>query len=182
MPSRVERSAWRRWQESPITGEITKETVKTTARGMPGVSGVTVVTTLVCFFISHTRLRAHPAPGIPCASHAGAKGFAEPGCFSAPRDCEVASLFEKSIRLSALSVSPGVGGLAALFLIPPPAKRWGGVGSDEAQRNASRGGGLLSDSICCLTPHPGLRFTSAFPPHRSLTLAGGGIREREGHR
>jgi hypothetical protein len=40
---------------------------KTIARGMPGVSGVTVVTTLVCFFISHTRLRAHPAPGIPCA-------------------------------------------------------------------------------------------------------------------
>jgi hypothetical protein len=34
----------RRWQESPVTGEITKETVKTIARGMPGVSGVTVVT------------------------------------------------------------------------------------------------------------------------------------------
>ena len=34
---------------------------------MPGVSGVTVVTMLVCFFISHTRLRAHRAPGIPCA-------------------------------------------------------------------------------------------------------------------
>jgi hypothetical protein len=34
---------------------------------MPDVSGVTVVTTLVCFFISHTRLRAHPASGIPCA-------------------------------------------------------------------------------------------------------------------
>src|SRR5579859_3009905 len=37
---------------------------------MPGVSGVTVVTTLVCFFISHTRLRAlserpaFPAPSI----------------------------------------------------------------------------------------------------------------------
>jgi hypothetical protein len=34
---------------------------------MPGVSGVTVVTTLVCFFISHARLRVHRAPGIPCA-------------------------------------------------------------------------------------------------------------------
>src|SRR2546421_7726738 len=41
--------------------------VKTIARGMPGVSGVTVVTTLVCFFILHARLRAHRAPGIPCA-------------------------------------------------------------------------------------------------------------------
>src|SRR6476661_4865281 len=34
---------------------------KTIARGMPGCSGVTVVTTLVCFFISHARLRAHRA-------------------------------------------------------------------------------------------------------------------------
>src|SRR4051812_32531557 len=40
---------------------------KTIARGMPGVSGVTVVTMLVCFFILHARLRAHRAPGIPCA-------------------------------------------------------------------------------------------------------------------
>jgi energy-converting hydrogenase Eha subunit G len=31
--------------------ESTKETVKTIARGMPGVSGVTVLTTLVCFSI-----------------------------------------------------------------------------------------------------------------------------------
>src|SRR5579863_5474545 len=34
---------------------------------MPGGSGVTVVTMLVCFFISHTRPRARRAPGIPCA-------------------------------------------------------------------------------------------------------------------
>src|SRR5712671_5665025 len=40
---------------------------KTIARGMPGRTGVTVVTTLVCFFISHARLRVHRAPGIPCA-------------------------------------------------------------------------------------------------------------------
>jgi len=38
------------WQKSPVTKESTKETVKTIARGMPGVSGVTVVTTLVCSF------------------------------------------------------------------------------------------------------------------------------------
>jgi len=30
-------SAQRRWQESPVTGESTKETVKTIARGKPGV-------------------------------------------------------------------------------------------------------------------------------------------------
>ena len=34
----------------PVTGESAKETVKTIARGMPGVSGVTVVTMLVCSF------------------------------------------------------------------------------------------------------------------------------------
>jgi hypothetical protein len=34
---------------------------------MPGEPGVTVVTMLVCFFILHARLRAHRAPGIPCA-------------------------------------------------------------------------------------------------------------------
>ena len=38
----LESSLWRqlrrrRWQESPVTGESTKETVKTIARGMPGV-------------------------------------------------------------------------------------------------------------------------------------------------
>jgi hypothetical protein len=53
-----------RWQESPVTGESTKETVKTIARGMPGVSGVTVVTMLVCFFIF-----AHKAAGALSARH-----------------------------------------------------------------------------------------------------------------
>ena len=32
---------------------------KTIARGMPGVSGVTVVTMLVCFLFLHMRLRVH---------------------------------------------------------------------------------------------------------------------------
>jgi len=39
---------------------------KTIARGMPGVSGVTVVTNARVFY-HHARLRAHQAPGIPCA-------------------------------------------------------------------------------------------------------------------
>jgi len=39
---------------------------KTIARGMPGVSGVTVVTNARVFY-HHARLRAQPAPGIPCA-------------------------------------------------------------------------------------------------------------------
>src|SRR6267154_3785012 len=49
---------------------------KTIARGMPGRSGVTVVTTLVCLFFLHTRLRVHWASGIPCAlCYLGANGF-----------------------------------------------------------------------------------------------------------
>jgi hypothetical protein len=47
-----------RWQTSPVAEESAEETVKTIARGMPGEPGVPAVTMLVCFFISHTRLRA----------------------------------------------------------------------------------------------------------------------------
>src|SRR5579863_4884488 len=43
-----------------------KETVKTIARGMPDVPGVTVVTNARVLY-HHARLRAHQAPGIPCA-------------------------------------------------------------------------------------------------------------------
>jgi hypothetical protein len=39
----------RRWQKSPVTGESTKETVKTIAQGMSECFGEPVVTTLVCF-------------------------------------------------------------------------------------------------------------------------------------
>ncbi|MDE1936793.1 hypothetical protein, partial [Bradyrhizobium sp.] len=42
------RRGW--WQESPITRETTKETVKTIARGMPDVFGVPAVTCLRAFF------------------------------------------------------------------------------------------------------------------------------------
>jgi hypothetical protein len=42
--------ARRRWQESPVTGESAKETVKTIAQGRPGETGEPVVTMLVCFY------------------------------------------------------------------------------------------------------------------------------------
>jgi hypothetical protein len=57
---------WRRWQQSPVTGESTKETVKTIVQGMPAEPGEPVVTTRVLFTL-HTRLRVHRTPGIPCA-------------------------------------------------------------------------------------------------------------------
>src|SRR6266567_4156752 len=57
-------SAGRRWQNSMVTEESTKEAVKTIARGMPGDSGVTVVTMLVCFFYF-----AREAAGASSARH-----------------------------------------------------------------------------------------------------------------
>jgi hypothetical protein len=71
-----EASASRRgwWQESPITKKSTKETVKTIARGMPGV---TVVTNSYAFYFcirgcGCIERPAFPAPSIfgvahPCA-------------------------------------------------------------------------------------------------------------------
>src|SRR3979490_1274224 len=55
-------SAQRRWQESPVAGESTKETVKTIACGNAGCSGGLVVTTLVCV----TTLCAR---GCGCSGH-----------------------------------------------------------------------------------------------------------------
>jgi hypothetical protein len=64
----AEVSAGRRWQTSPVTGESTKETVKTIAQGRPGVSGEPVVTTLVCLLhFAREAAGAHGAPGFPCA-------------------------------------------------------------------------------------------------------------------
>src|SRR6476620_1731394 len=56
---------------------------------MPGLSGVTVVTMLVCFLHLHARLRVHRAPGIPCAlCFLRASGFERLGRI-APRECGV---------------------------------------------------------------------------------------------
>jgi hypothetical protein len=57
----------RRWQTSPVTGESAKETVKTIARGMPDVSGVTVVTNACAFYhctrgCGRAERPAFPAP------------------------------------------------------------------------------------------------------------------------
>jgi len=60
-------SSWRkpfrrwRWQTSPVTGESTKETVKTIARGMPGDSGVTVVTNARVFYTTRAAAGASGA-------------------------------------------------------------------------------------------------------------------------
>jgi hypothetical protein len=85
----------RRWQESPVAGESAKETVKTIARGMPGDSGVTVVTNSRVFYTPRE------AAGALGARHSPRPLFGEGGKFIAnlgrirPRDRETMSwLFE----------------------------------------------------------------------------------------
>src|SRR6202158_1685318 len=53
----------RRGETSPVTGESTKEAVKTIACGNAGCSGATVVTTLVCYL--HIAREAAGAAGHP---------------------------------------------------------------------------------------------------------------------
>jgi hypothetical protein len=60
-------SQGRRWQTSPVTGESTKETVKTIAQGRPGDLGEPVVTNACAFYTTHaaagatgTRLSLRP--------------------------------------------------------------------------------------------------------------------------
>src|ERR1019366_5434002 len=53
----------RRWQQSPVTGESTKETVNTIACGNAGCPGATVVTN-ACVLLPYTRgcgCNGHPA-------------------------------------------------------------------------------------------------------------------------
>jgi hypothetical protein len=54
---------------------------------MPEMFGVPVVSLLVCFFHSHTRLRVCKAPGIPCALFAFEGGSSKPRVQFVPRDC-----------------------------------------------------------------------------------------------
>jgi len=55
-------------QTSPVTGESTKETVKTIARGMPGVSGVTVVTNAACLLHTTRGCGRIGRPAFPAPS------------------------------------------------------------------------------------------------------------------
>src|ERR1019366_7040028 len=63
-------SQGRRWQKSPVTGESAKETVKTIARGMPDVSGVTVVTNACAFYQCTRGCGRAERPAFPAPSDA----------------------------------------------------------------------------------------------------------------
>jgi hypothetical protein len=90
---------------------------------MPGYSGGPVVTTLVCLFISHARLRVHWAPGIPHALVFPGRTFLQKLGRIAPRDR---------------------GGLSTNFVVIP-AKA--GSSIPEAAENKSRGRGVLDRPV-----------------------------------
>jgi hypothetical protein len=58
----------RRWQESPVTGKSTKETVKTIAQGRPDCLGEPVVTKLVCFLFCTRGCGCGEHPAFPAPS------------------------------------------------------------------------------------------------------------------
>ncbi len=66
--------------------------------GMPGESGVPVVTTLVCLFSPHTRLRVHWPPGIPHALNFSGRTLHPQLGPPAPRECEVISEMRAGMR------------------------------------------------------------------------------------
>jgi hypothetical protein len=92
------------WQESPITRETTKETVTPSCRECRSEPGEPVVTTLVCFFVLHTRPRVHRAPGIPCALCLfEGRSFAKPAspCVAGGRRCVRKKRRHSGARVSA---------------------------------------------------------------------------------
>src|SRR6266478_4651473 len=77
----------RRWQKSPVTGEITKETVKTIVQGMP-VDAVYLWLLTRVLFLLHTRPRVQRASGIPCALCCFEGGLLEQLGRTVSRECE----------------------------------------------------------------------------------------------
>jgi hypothetical protein len=94
-----------RRQPSPVSGASAKETVKTIARGMPGVSGVTVVTNARVYYhytrgCGRTKRPAFPAPSDGRGRELDSKPRAQ-----ARRDCRTVAM-DGAVPL-AISVMPG---------------------------------------------------------------------------
>src|ERR1700720_3642194 len=75
----------RRWQKSPVTGESTKETVKTIACGNAGCSGATVVTNARAYYTTRAAAGATGTRHSPRPLFSGRRIHAQLGRI-APRD------------------------------------------------------------------------------------------------
>src|SRR5437763_11941270 len=112
---------------------------------MPGVSGVTVVTMLVCFFILHARLRVHRAPGIPCALSLWAKHSCTTRAHRAARMWRCVSFTREAHSAHGSSSLPR---LRAVFV--------GRVAHRARSDTMCRGGGLSDRADPHSTPTPDL--------------------------
>jgi hypothetical protein len=128
------------WQESPITRETTKETVKTIAQETPGCPALPVVT-CSCAFFSHARLRVRPAPGVSCTLFFARVLSHITRTRSAPRECEV-WLFEIQVDLPPHSWSSCAGSDPRIHHLQekPFAKRMGCRVIGERKRRRSSNG------------------------------------------
>jgi hypothetical protein len=101
------------WQESPVTKESPKETVKTIAQGRPGYPGEPVVYLLVCFIYfareaagaSAARLSLRPLFSFGRVVHSSLGRFAPRGGGGVSRFAVIArSASDEAIQLSQLRV------------------------------------------------------------------------------
>jgi hypothetical protein len=79
-----------------VTGESTKETVKTIAQGMPGDSGVTVVTNACAFYTTHAAAGRIERPAFPAPSEFQGQDFhSKPraNCAARSRSCVLWKLY-----------------------------------------------------------------------------------------
>ena len=107
-----------------------EETVKTIARGMPDVSGMTVVTN-VCATYPRTWLRTRRASGIPCGlrSHEGVRVVQKPGRFHAARMSRHISCLKLngSLRMRRYATAPTID-------TPPCPASAAAISSNECRR------------------------------------------------
>jgi hypothetical protein len=78
----------------PVTEEITKETVKTIARGMPDVFGVTVVTNACAYYQCARGCGRAERPAFPAPSVRGGKASCSNSGELRRESAEVCLLFE----------------------------------------------------------------------------------------
>ena len=78
----------RRWQTSPVTGESSKETVKTIAQGRPGVSGEPVVTNSCAFYLCTRGRGCNGHPAFPAPSEFRRRNVLAKLAWMTRRECE----------------------------------------------------------------------------------------------
>jgi hypothetical protein len=123
----------RRWQESPVTEESAEKTVKTIVRGMPDVSGVTVVTNACAYYHCARGCGRAERPAFPAPSDRGGREFQarlariarrDRGCARNRSDAELerrhgCACSQIRSRILAYSAAKTAFAISAVPLLPP---------------------------------------------------------------